>query len=67
MEQNLNNLFLITKELCYNLMQQKNVNIDDLSYKLGISRKDFINNFLNQTEDFTFYLQTVDLLEKWEV
>lgn len=67
MEEQLNNLFIYLRQHIYTLIQDKNVDIDALAFDLGIDRQNFIENFNQRIEDFTFYLQTLSLLEKWEV
>ena len=67
MEEKLNNLFLSIRDSIFRLIQEKNVDVDILAFDLGISRQTFINNFSKRINDFTFYLQTLSLLEKWEV
>lgn len=67
MEEKLNSLFINIRENIFKLIREKNVNIDVLAFNLGISRQTLINNFTMRIEDFTFYLQTLSLLEKWEV
>ena len=62
----INSLFFHIRERIFRLIQEKNVNIDLLSFNLGISRDTFINNFNNKVEDFSFYLETLSLLEHWE-
>ena len=67
MEEKLNNLFLDIREIILDLIQRKHVDLDILSFKLGVSRKTFINNFYQRIDDYTFYLETLSLLERWEV
>ena len=66
MEEKLNNLYLNIKNSIFRLIEEKNVDVDILSFNLGIDRNAFINNFSNRIKDFTFYLQTLSLLENWE-
>ena len=67
MEEKLNNLFFHIRENIFKLIQEKNVDVDALAFDLGISRQNLIDNFNQRVEDFTFYLQTLSLLENWEV
>ena len=67
MEENLNNLFFHIRESIFRLIQDKNVDVDILAFDLGISRNTFVENFNKRIDDFTFYLQTLSLLENWEV
>lgn len=66
MEEKINNLFLQIRERIFRLIQEKNVDVDILAFDLGMSRKTFVGNFVNRIDDFTFYLQTLSLLESWE-
>ena len=66
MNNKLDDLFYKIKERIFELISQKNVNIDALTFDLGINRDTFINNFAKRIEDFTFYLQTLSLLENWD-
>lgn len=66
MENKLDALFLQFKNHIFKLIREKNIDIDILAFDLGIGRKTFINNFVNRSDDFTFYLQTLSLAEHWE-
>lgn len=61
-----NNLFDNIKNRIVKLVDEKNIDIDYLSFKLGLSSREFINNFYREIDDFTFYLQTLSLVEHWE-
>ena len=61
-----NNLFDNIKNRIVKLVYEKNIDIDYLSFKLGLSSREFINNFYRGIDDFTFYLQTLSLVEHWE-
>ena len=65
MEKQLDNLFLEIKTKVIHLMQEKNIDIDDLVFSLGVTRQAFINNFLKRNNDFSFYFETLHLLERW--
>ncbi len=49
------------------LIKEKNVSIDLLSASLGLTNEMFENNLYKTTNDITFYLQTLNILENWEV
>ena len=66
MEEKLNSLFFDIKDTIIRLIQKKNIDIDILAFNLGISRNTFIENFNKRIDDFTFYLQTLSILESWE-
>lgn len=61
-----NNLFDNLKNRIVKLVYEKNIDIDYLSFKLGLSSREFIKNFYREIDDFTFYLQTLSLVEHWE-
>lgn len=63
--QKLEQLFLEVKRDCVRLISQKDVNIEELSFQLGVSTKQFIENFQTRIRDFSFYLQTYHLLVEW--
>lgn len=65
MNQKLDNLFFNIRNTILNLIQEKKVDIDALTFDLGISRLVFINNLAKRIDDFTFYLQTLSVLENW--
>lgn len=67
METRLDNLFYMVKEQVYKLMDEKDVDINILAFNLGIDTQQFINNFRTRINDFTFYLQTLNVLDNWEV
>lgn len=52
------------KEECKELLLVKNIDLEELSFKLGISPKDFLLKFKN-TKDFTFFLETYHVLLDW--
>lgn len=65
-EEQLNKLFLNIRNAIFRIIQVKQVDIDDLTFNLGISRNEFVENFSKRINDFPFYLQTLSLLENWE-
>ena len=66
MDTKFDNLFLNIRNTIFTLMQEKQVDIDALTFDLGVNRETFVNNFSKRIDDFTFYLQTLSLLENWE-
>ncbi len=66
MEEKLNNLFLDIKNKTLNLIKEKNIDIDVLSFKLGIDSDKLISNYTNRIDDFSFYLKTLELVTNWE-
>ncbi len=65
-EEKINNLFLNIREIIFRRIQEKHINIDVLSFDLGISRKKFIENFTQRINDLSFYFETLHLVENWE-
>ena len=66
MNKELDNLFNNIKTTIFNLIYEKNVDIDLLSFDLGIDTITFITNFSKRIDNFTIYLQTLNLVENWE-
>ena len=58
-------LFYSIRSDCLDLIAKKGVDIDSLSFRLGISKEEFISNFQSRNKDFSFYLKTYDLLLEW--
>ena len=58
-------LFYSIRSDCLDLIAKKGVDIDSLSFRLGISKEEFISNFQFRNNDFSFYLKTYDLLLEW--
>lgn len=52
----------LIKMECINLIHQKDVEIEDLSFDLGISQKEFYKVFNESCEDITIFLKAYDLL-----
>lgn len=65
MEQKLNNYFYELRNTTFNMIREKNVDIDLLASELGIDRQTFIDNFTGRIDDFSFYLKTIELLDSW--
>ena len=64
-DEKLDSLFLNIKNDCMNLIREKDVNLEDLSFALGISSREFISNFQTRIKDFSFYLETYRILMEW--
>ena len=62
----LNSTFEELREEIYKQIKEKNVNLDDLAFDLGIDRVTFIEKMTEITGNYSFYLRTIDLLENWE-
>ena len=61
----LDKLFMDIKNSCLELIYQKNIDIEELCFKLGVSVVDFINRFHTRDKDFSFYLATYNYLLDW--
>lgn len=48
------------------LIKEKNVDISQLSFKLGISVKELYNTLTKRSEDFSIYFKIYDTLAEWE-
>lgn len=48
------------------LIKEKNVDISQLSFKLGISVKELYNTLTKRSEDFSIYFKIYDTLTEWE-
>ena len=62
-----NYLFNLIKMDCINLINKKNVDIEDLAFDLGISKEQLIKVFNEKCEDFTIYLKAYNILSEWEI
>lgn len=58
--------FKKAKQHIFKLIEDKNVDVDTLSFELGIDRISFIENMSKIDGNYEFYLRTLDLLDKWE-
>lgn len=54
----------IRKE-CFDLISLKKVDVQELSFLLGIKEEEFYQNFSSYINDLTFYLKTYNLLVEW--
>ena len=48
-----------------NLIKEKDISLEELSFALGISSREFISNFQARIKDFSFYLETYRILIEW--
>ena len=62
-----NNLFYNIRDRILDCILEKNIDLNLLALNLGISKNTFITNLTSKTDDFTFYLQALSLVENWEV
>ena len=64
-DEELDNLFLNIKNDCMTLIREKDISLEELSFRLGISSREFISNFQVRIKDFSFYLETYRILMEW--
>ena len=64
-DEELDNLFLNIKNDCMTLIREKDISLEELSFTLGISSREFISNFQVRSKDFSFYLETYRILMEW--
>ena len=64
-DEKLDNLFFNIKNDCMNLIREKDVSLEEISFALGISSREFISNFQARIKDFSFYLETYRILIEW--
>lgn len=65
MNKKLNILFNQIKNECLNLISKKHVDLDELSFALGISKEKMYDLFKDKNEDFSIYLKMYDVLVEW--
>ena len=66
MNERLDNFFINIRSTIIMLIQEKKVDIDCLAFDLGIDKEEFIYNLSRRINNFSFYLQTLSLVENWE-
>ena len=62
MNNRLDKMFINIRKDCIDLINNKNIDIDDLIFKLGISTNKFIDILTNRNKDFTIYLRMYNTL-----
>lgn len=62
MNNRLDNMFINIRKDCINLINNKNIDIDDLTFRLGISTNKFIEILTKRDKDFTIYLKMYNTL-----
>lgn len=66
MKEQLDVLFVSIRNTILLMIKEKNIDIDCLAFDLGLNKQELLNNFSNRNDDFTFYLQTLSVVENWE-
>lgn len=65
-ENSLDELYVQIVKDSIKLIKEKNVDISQLSFELGISIKELYNTFTKRSEDFSIYFKMYDTLVEWE-
>ena len=65
MNDNLNELFKTIRNECLMIIAQKKVNIDELSFKMGMKTSTLYKLLTNKSEDFSIYLKLYEVLLGW--
>lgn len=65
MNEKLNILFNQIKNECLSLISKKKIDLDDLSFALGMDKDKMYDLFKNKNEDFSLYLKMYDVLVEW--
>ncbi len=61
----LNELFIQIRNECLEIINKKNVDVDELSFQMGMSSKTLYNFLKNKNEDFSIYLKLYEVLLGW--
>ncbi|HOZ88658.1 MAG TPA: hypothetical protein PK737_00290 [Bacilli bacterium] len=51
---------------CINLIKEKEVDVSELAYRIGISMQQLLFAFRQRVKDFSIYLRAYDLLIDWQ-
>ncbi len=65
MNENLNELFKQIRNECLQIIYKKNVDIDELSFKMGINTGTLYKILEDKIEDFSIYLKLYEVLLGW--
>ncbi len=64
-DNNLNELFIQIRNECLEIISTKNVDVDELSFQMGMSSKTLYDFLKNKDEDFSIYLKLYEVLLGW--
>ena len=64
-DNNLNELFLQIRKECLQMIDQKRIDISELSFKMGMSIKSLYNILKDKDKDFSVYLKLYEVLLGW--
>ena len=65
MEQKLDQFFYSIRNDCLELLEKKDISLEQLAAVLGISQEEFVKRFYTRSRDLSFYLKTYSLLVEW--
>lgn len=65
MNDNLDELFLEIKKECFEIIYKKNVDVSELSFRMGMNAKTLYNVLNEKNEDFSIYLKLYEVLLGW--
>ena len=65
MNENLNELFLEIRKECLLLINKKNVDVSELSFRMGLSSKTLYDVLNDKNKDFSIYLKLYEVLLGW--
>lgn len=66
-DEKLNKMFYQIKSDCFKLIEEKDVDLEELAYQMGVSVYTLVDKFSVRDKDFSFYLKAYNLLEEWQV
>ena len=61
----LDELFESIRNECLKIINNKKVDLDELSFVLGCNQEELTNILINKDEDFSVYLKLYDVLVEW--
>jgi len=65
MNEDLNELFINIRRECLQMIYQKNVDVEELSFRMGVNTKTLYSVLKNKNEDFSIYLKLYEVLLGW--
>ncbi len=65
MNDNLNELYIQIRNECLQIIFKKNIDIDELSFRMGMNQSTLYQVLNNKNEDFSIYLKLYEVLLGW--
>ncbi len=65
MDKNLNELFKEIRNECLQIIEVKNVDIEELSFRMGMSTNNLYHFLQKRNSDFSVYLKLYEVLLGW--